>query len=129
TEDLSFHQTALGIRQQRQEVLASNVANADTPGYKARDVDFRAALDAAIDNHRLPDTQLSRTSARHIPGGAQSTHTEGHLYRTATQPRLDGNTVDMDVERVAFADNTARYQAELSVLSTRLKTMMAALQQ
>lgn len=130
TDHFSFEQAALRVRQQRQEILASNIANADTPGYKARDLSFRDALKAATaGTGRLPDTHLTRTSARHIPASAKSTVSDALLYRQPLQPRLDGNTVDMDVERVQFADNTARYQAELTVLSTRLKTMMAALQQ
>src|SRR5690625_775562 len=107
SEDLSFHQTALSIRQQRQEVLASNIANADTPGYKARDMNFRDALGAAMDaNKRLADTSLTLTSSRHIPAKAQSPDFGDLAYRVPVQPRLDGNTVDMDIERVQFADNT-----------------------
>lgn len=130
SENFSFHQTALNIRQQRQEVLAANIANADTPGFKARDIRFRDVLELAL-NHsgRLPDTSLVLTSSRHIPAVASTPDTGNLMYRTPAQPRLDGNTVDMDVERVQFADNTMRYQTELAVLSTRLKGMMAALQQ
>lgn len=130
SEDFSFHQTALTIRQQRQEVLASNIANADTPGYKARDIDFASALESAVSTQqRLADTRLTLTSNRHIPGAAQTPDRGELLFRTPTQPRMDGNTVDMDVERVQFADNTMRYQTELTVLSARLKGLMAALQQ
>jgi len=130
SEDFSFHQTALNIRQQRHEILASNIANADTPGYKARDIQFRDALDTALSSQqRLADTRLTLTSTRHIPASAQSPDTGDLLYRTPTQPRMDGNTVDMDIERVQFADNTVRYQTEITVLSARLKAMMAALQQ
>lgn len=130
TDYFNFEQTALRVRQQRQEVLASNIANADTPGYKARDIDFRQALKAATEKPRqLPDTQLALTSARHIPGKAISTQTDSLLYRQPLQPRLDGNTVDMDGERVRFADNTARYQADLAVLSVRLRILQSALQQ
>lgn len=130
SNDFSFHQTVLGVRQQRQEILASNIANADTPGYKARDIRFRDALDTALTGHmRLADTSLALTSTRHIPATAQSQDTGDLLYRVPAQPRLDGNTVDMDVERVQFADNTMRYQTEITVLSARLKSLMAALQQ
>lgn len=130
TDFFNFEQTALRVRQQRQEVLASNIANADTPGYKARDIDFRQALKVATEKHRqLPDTQLALTSVRHIPGKASSAQTGNLLYRQPLQPRLDGNTVDMDGERVRFADNTARYQADLAVLSARLRTLQSALQQ
>jgi flagellar basal-body rod protein FlgB len=78
---------------------------------------------------RLPDTQLALTSARHIPAKAVTPDPTNLLYRQPLQPSLDGNTVDMNVERVAFADNTLRYQSSLTVISQRIKTMMAALQQ
>ena len=69
-EDFRFYQQALALRAQRQEVLSSNIANADTPNYKARDIDFKAAMQATIEGTmRLPDTSLKLTSARHIPGG------------------------------------------------------------
>ena len=130
SEDFSFHQNALNIRQQRQEVLASNIANADTPGYKARDIRFRDALNSVLSQqNRLSDTRLTLTSQRHIPAAAQTPDTGNLLYRVPSQPRMDGNTVDMDVERVQFADNTMRHQTEITVLSARLKAMMAALQQ
>ncbi len=130
SEDFSFYQAAINLRQQRQEVLASNIANADTPNYKARDFDFKAALQSAMgDSMRLPDTKLTLTSARHIPAQAVSPYPAQLLYRQPLQPSLDGNTVDMNTERVQFADNTLRYQSDLTLISQRIKTMMAALQQ
>lgn len=129
-EDFSFYQTALGLRQQRQEVLASNIANADTPNYKARDFDFAWALNEAMGNSmRLSDTRLALTSARHIPAAAVTADPANLLYRQPLQPSLDGNTVDMNVERVEFADNTMRYQTDIALISQRMKTLMAALQQ
>lgn len=129
-QEFGVHQQALSLRQQRQEVLAANIANADTPNYKARDFNFNAALENAMgERMRLPDTNLKLTSARHIPAAALSNGPAELLYRQPLQPRLDGNTVDMDVERVQFADNTQRYQADLTLLSTRIKAMMAAMQQ
>jgi len=130
-EDFRFYQQALALRTQRQEVLSSNIANADTPNYKARDFDFRAAMQDALDQRmRLPDTSLALTSPRHIPAKAASPAPVGDLlYRQPLQPSLDGNTVDMDVERMQFADNTMRYQTGLSVLSGRIRTMMSVLQQ
>lgn len=128
--DLGFYKQALGLRQERQEVLASNIANADTPNYKARDFDFAQALEQARGpKMNLPAPSLALTSARHIPGQGFSQPTTELLYRQPLQPSLDGNTVDMDVERMAFADNTMHYQSSLNVLSQRIKTMMAALQQ
>jgi len=130
-DDLDFHRHAASLRQRRFEVLAANIANGDTPGYKARDFDFQAVLRDAIGGGamRLGDTHLALTSERHIPGQAAGPAQERLLYRQPYQPSIDGNTVDMDVERVQFADNALRYQADLTVISSRIKTMMAALQQ
>ena len=132
-EHLKFYQTALAVRQQRQEVLASNIANADTPNYKARDMDFTATLKAALGGQcqmALPNTSLSLTSVRHIPAQAsRPPSTDELLYRVPVQPSLDGNTVEMDVERMQFADNTLHYQSTINLASQRLKGLMAALQQ
>ncbi len=130
SEDFSFFQQAIGLREQRQEVLSSNIANADTPNYKARDFDFQTAMSSAMDNRmRLPDTSLTLTSARHIPGQATTPSPVEMMYRLPYQPSLDGNTVDMDIERVQFADNTMHYQSSLQTLSQRMKTMLMAIQE
>src|SRR5690606_35170292 len=94
-DDLSFNQKAIGLRQQRQEVLAANIANADTPNYKARDFDFSSALQQAMGGEgsmRLPNTQLALTSSRHIPAKATASEAAELLYRQPLQPSLDGNT-------------------------------------
>lgn len=131
SENLSFFQEAIRLRQQRQEVLSANIANADTPNYKARDFDFTKALKEAMGEGSLslPDTSLALTSERHIPGKAQSPARAELLYRQPVQPSLDGNTVDMDLERIAFADNTMRYQTDLTIISQKIKGLIAALQQ
>ncbi|WP_323011380.1 flagellar basal body rod protein FlgB [Castellaniella sp.] len=132
-KDFSFYQKALALRQQRQEILATNIANTDTPNYKARDIDFASSLRQAMGQSsgvpRLPDTSLTLTSARHIPAQAHSTGSAQELYRMPLQPSLDGNTVEMDVERVQFADNTSKYQAGIQVLNGRIKSLLAAMQQ
>ncbi|MFT0531535.1 flagellar basal body rod protein FlgB [Castellaniella hirudinis] len=132
-KDFSFYQKALALRQQRQEILATNIANADTPNYKARDIDFSTALRQATGADRgvprLPDTSLTLTSARHIPAQAHSGGPAQERYRMPLQPSLDGNTVEMDVERIQFADNTAKYQAGIQVLNGRIKSLLAAIQQ
>ncbi len=131
-ENFHFNQTALSLRQQRQEVLAANIANADTPHYKARDFDFNKALREALGGSgsmRLPPTELKLTSVRHIPAKAPAKSTAELLYRQPFQPSLDGNTVDMDVERVQFADNTARYQADLTIISSRLRSLRSVFEQ
>lgn len=128
--DLQFYQTALSVRQERQEILASNIANADTPHYKARDLDFATAMQQALsERQRIADTSLTLTSARHIPAQAQSQAPAELLYRVPVQPSMDGNTVEMDVERMQFADNTMHYQSSINILSQRIKGLMAALQQ
>ncbi len=129
-EDFSFYKTAVSLRQQRQEVLAANIANADTPHYKARDIDFSQALQQAMGNSmNLPAVKLDMTSARHISGVGSNALQTDLLYRQPLQPSLDGNTVEMDVERMAFADNSMHYQSSLTILSQRIKGLMAALQQ
>ncbi|AOU94137.1 flagellar basal-body rod protein FlgB [Achromobacter ruhlandii] len=128
-EDFRFFQQSLSLRAQRQEVLSSNIANADTPNYKARDFDFKAAMQNAMEgSKRLPDTSLTLTSARHIPAKAVSEGPTQMLYRLPYQPSLDGNTVDMDIERVQFADNTLHYQSTMQLLTGRIRSMMAAIQ-
>ena len=127
-----FQQTALALRQERQEVLSANIANADTPNYKARDFDFSKALENAMSGKTptsIGATHLHLTSARHIPAAAFPTPNTNLLYRQPLQPALDGNTVDMDVERMAFAENTMQYQTALSLVSQRIKGLTAALQQ
>lgn len=129
---LTFYQTALKLREQRQALLASNIANADTPHYKARDIDFATALARAAgpsQPHHLESVSLRTTHQRHIPGlGLRPVGLSDPLYRIPYQPSLDGNTVEMDVERVQFADNTMHQQASLQVVSQRIKTLLAAVQ-
>ena len=127
--EFAFGRQALDVRAYRQELLSSNIANADTPNYKARDFDFKTAMQNAMEGtKRLPDTSLTLTSARHIPAKAVSQGPTDLLYRLPYQPSMDGNTVDMDIERVQFADNTLHYQSTMQLLSGRIRTMMAAIQ-
>lgn len=129
-EDFRFFQQSLSLRAQRhRKCCHSNIANADTPNYKARDFDFRTAMQTAMEgSKRLADTSLTLTSARHIPAKAVSQGPTDLLYRLPYQPSMDGNTVEMDVERVQFADNTLHYQSSMQILSSRIKGMMAAIQ-
>lgn len=125
---LQFHQTALNLRAARQELLASNIANADTPNYKARDIDFSSALQGALAGSpaKLP---MTTTSPLHL-GGTTGDSVMGApvMYRKAVQPSADGNTVDMDVERAQFADNALRYEASLKFVSDEVKDVLTALQ-
>ena len=101
------HGAALTVRSQRMGLLASNIANASTPGYKAKDVDFRAALASA-----------------ETPGGSIDDAT---LYRIPLQPSADGNTVELATEQTAFAENAVAYQTTLSFLNGRISTITRAL--
>lgn len=125
---LDFYQQALGLRHQRQQVLAANIANADTPNYKSRDFHFAEELARAAGSNGNTGLALNTTSARHIEGGLQSGGVRDLLYRVPEQPSLDGNTVDMDRERVAFADNSVRYQAALTMAKSRIQGLKSAMQ-
>jgi flagellar basal-body rod protein FlgB len=126
---LRFHQEALSLRARRQEVLSANIANADTPHYKARDFDFSSRLNEAMERGRQSGAMsMSTTSARHLPGEARSTDADELLYRTPAQSSIDGNTVEMDMERVNFADNAMRYEANLTLLGAKIKSLLAAAQ-
>jgi len=125
--ELAFHQRALNLQDYRQQVLASNIANADTPHYKARDIDFKASLQGAMGGRGGP-LDLVRTAPRHLPAGDGAPAGAKLLYRTETQSSVDGNTVDMDVERAAFAENAVRYEASLTFINGTLRSIRAALQ-
>ena len=127
---LGFQREALNLRVQRQEVLAANIAHADTPNYKARDFDFSSRLSQAVEQGRKSDSfSLATTSARHLAGQASSMPDHDLLYRVPSQSSIDGNTVEMDAERVNFADNALRYESNLTVLGSKIKTLLAAVQQ
>ena len=107
---LGVHAAALKLRGERTELLANNLANADTPGYKARDMDFEAALKAASS-----------------PGSSGKAAAAALKYRVPLAPSLDGNTVDVQLEQAAFAENSVRYQATLTFLSARFRSLMTAI--
>ncbi len=126
---LRFHQEALNLRAQRQEILSANIAHADTPNYKARDIDFSSNLTQALERGRQSQSvALTSTSSRHLAGNASSASSAELLYRTPNQSSMDGNTVEMDVERVNFADNALRYEANLTLISSKIKSMLSAVQ-
>ncbi|MBN9341453.1 MAG: flagellar basal-body rod protein FlgB [Comamonadaceae bacterium SCN 68-20] len=134
TQRLDFHGNALMLRAERQRVIASNIANADTPGYVARDFQFADALRAATDGGAALVQQKLGTDgtshAGHIPLPAARTGEQpGALgYAVQTQPSLDKNTVDMDRERANFVDNAVRYEATLRFINGNAKTMLSAIQ-
>lgn len=125
---LQTQQAALKLRSTRQEVLAANIANADTPGYKARDFDFKAAFQNALGN----TTQRSAMSASHShhlqAQGSNDIFGTPMLYRGELQSSIDGNTVNMDTEMSEFTDNALRYQAALTFMQKRIELMRNAIQ-
>jgi flagellar basal-body rod protein FlgB len=127
-EMLQFHQTALTLRAARQELIASNIANADTPNYKARDINFASALQSAMSG-TSEKLAMASTAPNHLEGATGgSVMGAPVLYRKPLQPSADGNTVDMDVERAQFADNALRYEASLKFVSDEVKDVLTALQ-
>lgn len=130
---LSFHQNALRVRSQRQEVIAANIANADTPNYKARDIDFKSAMQNAMQGAQTlgsVSNGLSTTSGGHMhaTGGSNSAAGPNEpLFRPIIQGSVDGNSVDMDVERNQFVDNGIRYEASLTMINGQIKKMLTAI--
>ncbi|NIF20510.1 MULTISPECIES: flagellar basal body rod protein FlgB [Pantoea] len=127
---LQFSSEALNLRAQRQEILASNIANADTPGYQARDIDFSSELSRVMEQGRSAGSSMALkvTSPRHIEAQTNSQPSMDLMYRIPDQPAADGNTVDMDRERTQFADNSLKYQTDLTLISSQIKGMMSVLQ-
>ncbi|GAA4034376.1 flagellar basal body rod protein FlgB [Actimicrobium antarcticum] len=128
---LRFNETALNLRGQRQQLIASNIANADTPNYKARDIDFNSAMKTAMAQATAQPGEMAKTSTAHL--SAKSTGGSGAngiplLYRNIQQGAIDGNTVDMDAERNQFADNAIRYEAGITMISGQIKSMLTAIQ-
>ena len=116
------HARALGIANQRLQLLAANVANADTPNYKARDIDFKTAMHSAGDA-TLP---MRKTQAAHLGMPAGSNRGEV-MYRVPHQPSLDGNTVDSQRESAAVGETAVRYQATLTFLNQRIRGLRLAI--
>ncbi len=119
---LGIHPQAMMLRARRAELLAANLANADTPNYQARDIDFRTVLSNQGDAGGLTATHSS-----HMSGGIEDLMGAELMYRVPQQPSLDQNTVDVDAERARFVDNSMRYQASLRFLDGRFSGLKAAL--
>ncbi len=134
TDNLEFHANALLLRAERQRLLGQNIANADTPNFAARDIDFASAL-ADATGPRQPASQFAKVSAsdaRHLPLGASAAagsriDSTALKYRVTEQPSIDGNSVDLDRERANFADNALRYEAALRFINGSVRTMLSAI--
>jgi flagellar basal-body rod protein FlgB len=133
TSSLDFHSNALVLRAERQRVIASNIANADTPGYAGRDINFKEALSAANGTggqSTTPSASSGASNPRHIALQASTSSLDATAlrYTTQSQPAMDGNSVDMDRERANFVDNAVRYEATLRFINGQSKTLLSAIQ-
>lgn len=122
-DPFGIHERALLLRSQRAEVLAANLANADTPGYKARDFDFKSLLAGEVD----AASRVRTTNPMHIQPDADLVPAAQLLYRTPMQPSLDGNTVDTELEHTAFSANAIEYQASLTFINAQIGAIRKAL--
>ncbi|QKE41078.1 MAG: flagellar basal body rod protein FlgB [Ferrovum myxofaciens] len=125
---LQFQQSALHVQETRQELIASNIANADTPGYLARDIDFREALATALQQGKTPPLSLNTSSPDHL-GASTGENAAGSplLYRATVQPSADGNTVNLDVERAQYSESAVRYQASLRFGTQQIRDILSVL--
>ena len=122
-----IHERALQVRTERGQVLANNLANADTPNFKARDIDFRKVMAAAEDELATSKPDLIRTNSKHIEGFADAT-TENFLkYSLPTQPSLDGNTVETHIEKAKFMENAMQHEATLEFVNSKISGIRGAL--
>ena len=126
-QTLDFHAQALALRSERQRLLASNIANADTPGYVARDMKFAEALQQATGGAMPTARALTVSQPGHIATGAAGGPGGTLQYATASQNNLDRNTVDMDRERASFADNSVRYEATLRFINGHVRMLTSAI--
>lgn len=124
-----IHEQALMIRKEREGILANNLANADTPNFKARDIDWRKEIKTAqsqMDTNRFkPDLEM--TNSKHIEASADLTTDDFLKYRTPSQPSLDGNTVEPHIEKAKFMENAIQYQATLEFINGKISGIRAAL--
>lgn len=124
---LGIHEQALELRTKRAEVLANNIANADTPGFKARDIDFSALLNEQKQGmNNSQSLKMATTNGKHLPTNSFDASSE-LLYRIPSQPSIDGNTVDTQTEKVEFMKNTLQYQSSFQFLNGRFKGMTNAI--
>ena len=126
-EAFAFQEKALGLRAHRQQVLAANIANADTPNYKARDFDFRSAMQNALGGKPVGGALPMAQTVRGHQQGSGGSGLPALQYRTEYQSAVDGNTVDMDVERTQIADNALQYQVLTQLISNKFQGLRSAM--
>jgi len=119
------HEKAVMLRSQRAQVLAENLANADTPNYKAKDIDFKGALNNAMGE--FDAGSMVSTNPKHFGGSSADSFSAELIERQASQPSLDGNTVDTQIEQSAFLRNAIEYQTSLRLLNGKIKGLVSAI--
>jgi len=127
--EIGFMEQGLRLRSQRQQVLATNIANVDTPNYKAQDFDFKAAMKSALSSVG-PSSGMVATNSRHIGGasvGSSATQVQTQP-RKQLQNNADGNTVDMNVETVQFTENALQYETLVSMINGQFKSLNSVIQ-
>lgn len=124
---LGIHEKALGFRSQRAEVLANNMANADTPNYKARDLDFASVLAEQSAKAQRGTAGLNRTDVRHIVADGVAMGDASLAYRIPFHASLDQNTVDLQIEQASYAENAVNFQASFTFLNSKFKGLVSAL--
>lgn len=123
----AFQEKALAVRAYRQELIASNIANADTPHYNAVDINFADAMKKALSNIRT-GVDMNKTHERHLDGKVRLA-LDGiqPLYRTVVQPSIDGNTVDTNIEQAQFSQNSLNYMSTLTFINGTIQGVKMAL--
>ncbi|WNF45531.1 flagellar basal body rod protein FlgB [Pseudomonas sp. SG20056] len=124
---LGIHEQALGFRAQRAEVLANNIANADTPHYKARDLQFATVLAEQSAKSQRGQVSLNRTDSQHIPADGVIVGDASLEYRIPFSPSIDQNTVDLQIEQSNYAENSVQFQASFTFLNSKFKGLVNAL--
>ena len=124
---LGIHEKALSFRSQRAEVLANNIANADTPNFKARDLDFASVLASQNNSFSRQSFAMQRTDSRHIAAQTLAEPDPALAYREVLQPSIDQNTVDLQIEQASYAQNAVQFQASFTMLNSKFKGLMNAL--
>ena len=125
-QHFDFNAQALKLRSYRQQLLASNIANADTPNYKAVDIDFAREL-KRVSGKQAGDLRMAATSKSHLQAASGNPYNAKIMYRNISQPNIDGNTVNMDEERAHFAENALRYEYTVGRLNGQIKSLMTAI--
>ncbi|WP_261842443.1 flagellar basal body rod protein FlgB [Aliamphritea ceti] len=124
---LGIHEQAVYVRSQRAEVLANNIANADTPNFKARDMDFKAILQGKESQMQMGQLELAKTKSGHSEGLVNPDFAAEMMYRIPSQPSIDGNTVDVQTEMARYTENALDYQASFQFLDKKFKGLKSAI--